>query len=230
MELNYMACLKITKSQDIIDCILSTDDNFYCKNYVELVNVLSSIGFIEHERIYEKNYTLFWFEGVINDIQVDLEFYQDINKSKCIMTEKHFFKFIDNSKIKHRDNDLPDVLIYDSNNNHSIRMIKYHQNGEPKRNNSLEAPFVYFEDNRITHTYSMNTDSENDQNTIRLKSITCQDNIIINIEAYYCDSIFPLEQIITIIPRLEYFNFNQMANLKNELTSDENILLSMIFI
>lgn len=76
----------------------------------------------------------------------------------------------------------------------------------------------------------MNTDSENDQNTIRLKSITCQDNSVIDIEAYYCAAIFSLEQIITIIPRLEHFNFNQMANLRNELTSDENVLLSMIFI
>lgn len=225
-----MACLKITKSQDIIDCILSIDDNFYCNDYAELVNLLSSIGFIEHENIYDKKYTLFWFEGRINDTPVDLEFYQAMNESKCILTEKHFFKLIDNHKIKHRDTDLPNVLIYDMHENHSIRMLKYHKNGDAKRNNNLDAPFIYFEDNRIKHIYSMITDLENDKNTIRLKSITCQDNNIINIEAYYCESIFSLKQMITIIPRLEHFNFKQMANLKNELTYEENILLNMIYI
>jgi len=224
-----MTCLSIKNSKNLIDCIQSIDDMFYCKNKDELIILLKSIGFIENKNdtIYEKKFTLFWFEGFIDNQPVDLEFHQEINQSECFLTQKQFFKMIDGQKTKHRDNDLPDFLMYNSYKNNSIRMLKYHKNGYPHRENTLQAPFIFFNNNCIKHTYRNPDKSEMPDEYIRVKSITCKNNVVIEIEVYYRDEELSLKELVTIIPRIEQFSFEQLAKLRDEITPEEYIILHM---
>jgi hypothetical protein len=224
-----MTCLSIKNSKNLIDCIQSIDDVFYCKNKDELIILLESIGFveIENDTIYEKKFALFFFEGFIDTQPVELEFYQEINQSECFLTEKHFFKMIDGEKTKHRDNDLPSTLIYNRYENHSILMLKYHENGYASRSNNLQAPFIFFDNNDVTHIYKQPNKSEINDEIIRVKSITCKNNIVIEIEVYYRDEELSLKDLATTIPRIEQFSFEQLANLRDEITPEEYIVLDM---
>ena len=225
-----MAYIKINTPQDIIDCILSVDNIFSFETIEELNKNLNSIVFFENKNNNRGDIfgSYLCFEGFIDNVPIALTIDKKSKKDYYNLMEKYFYKVINNEKVLHRDNDLPAFIwndIYTSSGN--VRLVHYYTNGEPVRSDPLLASRIVFHDGKITYTYNLPLYENRPTDSILIYQITCENNKVIDMKAYYRYTELTLKDIITLIPRSAYFNFRELANMKNELTSEENTLLHM---
>lgn len=228
-----MAYITINTPQDIIDCILSFDNIFSFNDIKELNEHLNGIGFFENKNNNRGDIfgSYLWFEGVIDNVPIALTIDKKFKKNSYNLMEKYFYKVIDNEKVPHRDNDLPAFIWNDTYTSvGNVRLVHYYTNGEPVRLDPLLAPRIVFHDGKITYTYNLPLYENRPTDSILVYQITCENNKIIDMLAYYRYTELSLKNIISLIPRIEHFNMIQLANLKNELSHEENILLHMLSI
>jgi hypothetical protein len=225
-----MAYITINTPQDIIDCILSVDNIFSFETIEELNKNLNSIGFFENKNNNRGDIfgSYLWFEGVIDNVPIALTIDKKSKKNSYNLMEKYFYRFINNEKVPHRDNDLPAFIWNDTYTSvGNVRLFHYYTNGEPVRTDPLLAPRMVFHDGKITYTYNLPLYENRPTDSILVYQITCENNKIIDMLAYYRYTELSLKQITEIIPRAKNFNLRDLANMKNELTSEENTLLHM---
>lgn len=225
-----MAYITINTPQDIIDSILSVDNIFSFETIEELNKNLNGIGFFENKNNNRGDIfgSYLWFEGVIDNVPIALTIDKKSKKNSYNLMEKYFYKVIDNEKVPHRDNDLPAFIWNDTYTSvGNVRLVHYYTNGEPVRTDPLLAPRIVFHDGKITYTYNLPLYENRPTDSILVYQITCENNKIIDILAYYRYTELSLKQITEIIPRAKNFNLRELANMKNELTSEENTLLHM---
>jgi hypothetical protein len=227
-----MAYITINTPQDITNCIQSIDDTFAFKDKNEMTSKLNEIEFVEYrQNIFDEYPKYFWFDGFINNDPVSIRISKQHAEDTYRLMDKYFFKMIDNKKVPHRDNNLPSYICHDNYDTiGAVNLIHYFLNGQLAQYDSLLAPCIRFQKKKVCHQYNLPKYEDRSANSVTIDNITCENNIVTDIKAFYGYTEISLNTLVTAIPRTENFTFRQLANLKNELTSNENTLLHMLSI
>lgn len=228
-----MAYITINTPQDILNCIQSIDDTFAFKNKVEMNTELNKLGFFENvlHNMADIYGNYFWFDGFINELPVSIRISNKYDDNECRLMEKYFFKMVNDEKVSHRDNNLPAFVWNDTwTDIGNVRLIHYWLDGERTQHDRLAPSRISFHENIIYHHYTLPKYEDRPTDSITIDHISCENNTVIDIQAFYGYTNLSLKQLISIIPRIEQFSFEQFTNLKNELTAEENTLLHMLSI
>jgi hypothetical protein len=229
-----MAYINITQPQDIIDCINSIDNTFKFSSFEELNSNLNAVGLLEDKerKHFDVFSQYFWFSGFINDTPVSVRIANpNYGDKSYILMEKYFYKELNGEIIKHRDNDLPAFIWHSHSDDGKVRLLQYYIEGELARKNKLLPTKVSFNDGCVGHHYKMPNYDVRPQDCITVDYIVLTNNKPTDICCYFgYSSSISLEKLISIVPRIEHFNSQELSNLKNMLTKEENLLLHMIYI
>lgn len=216
------------KLNNLIDKILSVNETYHCQNEKFLIEDMASIDFTletSGQNEHDAN-NFFIFKGIISEMLIKLRVNQDRISKNCLVIEKYFNKKNKEEMVPHRDDDLPAVIFYDLKGN--VVISTYYLNGVFKRVNDLLAPIIVYQNEISVHTYpTVNSDKKED---ILIKTITCRKDTVIDIKATFKELDISLDKLVTFIPRIVDFNFDQITNLNKELTHDELTLFHMALI
>lgn len=216
------------KINDLIDKILSVNETYHCQNEEYLMKDMACMNFTletSGQNEHDAN-NFFIFNGSISDMPIKLRVNQDSVSKNCLIIEKYFTKKNNEEMVPHRENDLPAVIFYDLKGN--VVITTYYLNGVFKRVNELLAPIIVYQNEIVFHTYP--TVDNNNEDDILIKTITCKKDKVIDIKATFKELDISLDKLVTFIPRIGDFNFDQIINLNKELTHDELTLFHMAII